>query len=196
MMEDMTLWIWVQAIFGAMLVGISKAGIPGVATLSVGIYALIFDPKDSVGILLPILTVANTVAILIYWKDGNWKIIIKFLPFTLIGIVIGYFTSDSIPKEKMCSTIGIMLILMTVLHFIRKWWTQKNSSEKSDQFSRNLLFTAIMGLLTGAVSLIANVGAPLTTIYLMTQKLNKIAFIGTAAWFYFIVNLFTHFLFS
>lgn len=46
-----------------------------------------------------------------------------------------------------------------------------------------------MGLLAGFATMIANAAMPVMTIYLISRRLRKEQFIGTAAWFFFLINL-------
>ena len=45
-----------------------------------------------------------------------------------------------------------------------------------------------MGVLAGFTTMIGNVAGPIMGIYLLSMGLDKHAFMGTAAWFYMIVN--------
>lgn len=45
-----------------------------------------------------------------------------------------------------------------------------------------------MGLLAGVSTMMANAAGPVMIIYLLAMKLDKTEFIGTRAWFFFLVN--------
>ena len=49
-------------------------------------------------------------------------------------------------------------------------------------------FTAATGLLAGFATLVANAAMPVMSIYLISQDFDKRQFIGTAAWFFLILN--------
>ena len=46
-----------------------------------------------------------------------------------------------------------------------------------------------MGIIGGFATMIGNVAGPIFAIYLLAMHLNKKSFIGTTAWFFFIINL-------
>ena len=46
------------------------------------------------------------------------------------------------------------------------------------------------GWLAGSTTMIANAAGPVMTIYLLACRLPKFEFVGTAAWFFFAINLF------
>jgi hypothetical protein len=49
-------------------------------------------------------------------------------------------------------------------------------------------FAAVMGLLAGTTTMVANAAGPVMMIYLLAMRLPKEEFIGTSAWFFFFVN--------
>lgn len=50
-------------------------------------------------------------------------------------------------------------------------------------------FVALTGFLAGFSTFIANAAMPVMSVYLISQGFNKREFIGTAAWFFFLLNL-------
>ena len=62
-------WMLLLALFGAMCIGLSKSGLAGTATLNVVIMAWIFGAKPSVGLVLPLLIVADLLGYLIDETD-------------------------------------------------------------------------------------------------------------------------------
>ena len=63
---DLTTTDWAVAFLCAMLVGFAKTGIGGVGILVVPLMAGIFPPMASVGILLPMLCIADFFAVKYY----------------------------------------------------------------------------------------------------------------------------------
>ena len=68
-MEELTQLHWIALLGGALIMGLSKGGIPGAGNLTVAIYALTledaFGPAGvalSVGLLLPVLISADLVS--------------------------------------------------------------------------------------------------------------------------------------
>ena len=53
-------WLFIQLIAG--VIAISKAGIPGLGILAVPLMAQVFEARSSVGMLLPMLIVADCAA--------------------------------------------------------------------------------------------------------------------------------------
>ena len=51
-------------------------------------------------------------------------------------------------------------------------------------------FAWTMGILAGAATMLANAAGPVFAIYLIAVGLPKMEFVGTSAWFFFIINAF------
>ena len=89
-------WILLLALFGAMCIGLSKSGLAGTATLNVVIMAKIFGAKPSVGIVLPMLIVADLMGYLINRKGGSWKQIVPMIPAAIVGVIAGWLLLDRV----------------------------------------------------------------------------------------------------
>ena len=49
-------------------------------------------------------------------------------------------------------------------------------------------FALVMGFTAGVTTMMANAAGPVMTVYLLAMQLPKVAFAGTSAWFFFIIN--------
>ena len=152
--------------------------------LIVPILAGIFGGKSSAGILLPMLSMADVFAVSYYHRHAEWKYVLKLLPSTvvgvLIGLVIGNMVNDQQFKEMMAVIILVGLAIMI--------WREKNKSGGS--IPHNWAFSSVVGLLAGFSTMIGNAAGPVMAIYLLSMNLPKNSFIGTGAWFFLIINLF------
>ena len=188
-MDQLTPELWLYGIIGAIFVGLGKGGLPGMGNLTVALYALVLpDPKLSVGVLLPILSCSDIFAVRIYRKHGDTKLIMKLLPWTGIGLVLGYLLFRVLDAEDVRTLIGGLLLGLTAIHLFRLWLISRSQSP-DNTVPDTLFFRAIMGVLGGFATMIANAAGPVAAFYFMAMRLPKYAFIGTTAWFFLIVNL-------
>ena len=58
-----------------------------------------------------------------------------------------------------------------------------------DRVPTHWAFVAGVGVLAGVTTMMANAAGPIMTIYLLAMRFDKKQFIGTQAWFFWIVNL-------
>ncbi len=180
---------WILGIVGALLIGLGKGGLPGAGNLTVAIYALIFEARASVGILLPVLIAADVVAVLVYRRHADWFYLVKLLPWMGAGILVGYASLWIIQSAAMAPLIGGILLSMTALHFLRVWHVRRYADGILANVPQTLGFQAGTGILGGFATMVANAAGPVAALYLLAVGLPKMAFIGTAAWCFFIVNL-------
>ena len=174
---------WVLIVLCAMLIGMSKTGVPGVSMIVVPTLALIFGGKQSTGVLLPILIVADVFAVIYYHRHANWKHLMRALPWAMAGLVlalwIGYMVNDLQFKQMIATIVFVSIVLMI--------WNDYGI--KNRVIADHWWFAAILGLAGGFETMIGNVAGPIFAIYLLAMHLDKKSFIGTTAWFFFIVNL-------
>lgn len=174
-------WIWV--IVAAFLVGFSKTGISGFTMLVIPILADVFGGKESTGIVLPMLIVGDMFAVWYYNRHTEWSNIRKLLLWTLVGLVLGLTVGKFINDSQFKTLIAIMiLICLFILVYIEKKGDSLNVPKK-------LWFYALTGILAGFASMIGNAAGPIFTIYLLAMDFKKNDFMGTTAWFFFIINL-------
>lgn len=173
---------WVVLAASAFAIGLSKTGLPGIGILVVPFLAMVFPPKASVGLLLPILVFADLFAVGYYRHHGRWQHLAKLLPWAVVGIGIGYLILSKIDNATLKPLIGIIVLGMLGVRL--------RSILKSDpeNLPDHWTFAALMGLMAGATTMMANAAGPVMVLYLLSMHLPRHKFIGTAAWFFFIVN--------
>lgn len=167
----------------AMFIGIGKAGLPGAGMLTIPIFASIIGSKPSTGYLLPLLIVADIVAVYHYRKNVHWKYLFRLFPFVVIGIIVAMLVGNSIDDKQFKWLLAAVILLGVVIMI----WRDIKKSELVIA-DKKYFFTS-MGFLGGFTSMIANGAGPVMSLYLMGAKLPKDNFIGTRAWFFFIMNL-------
>ena len=171
-------------VFSAMLLGLSKTGIPGVAVFAVVLMAFGFhgDAKYSVGVILPILIFCDFFAVTWLRRDVEWRRLWKLFPFVAIGIFVAWWTMDRLSNTTFKVGLGVLILVLLALEWLRRRLAM-------DRIPHQWWFTGFMGVLGGFSSTIANAGGPVMTVYLLSCGLDKRHFMGTCAWFFFLLNL-------
>jgi uncharacterized membrane protein YfcA len=168
---------------GAFLIGLSKTGLPGAGVLAVPIFAAILPARASTGVVLPLLIVGDVVAVAWYRRHAVWPHLVRLLPWALGGVAIGYWAMPFVSDRQFRPLIGGVVLAMLALNA----WRQRRPS-LTDAIPSRGWFAAVLGLLAGATTMMANAAGPIMTIYLLAMRLPKEAFIGTGAWYFFVVN--------
>lgn len=174
---------WLTVILVALLVGFSKTGIGGVTMLAIPILASVFGGKDSTGIMLPMLFVGDLFAVWYYRKSVDWKKVFQPLPWAILGIILGVVVGNYISDRTFLTLIGIIiLICLGILVYTE-------IKGKNIKIPGESWFYILVGILSGFASMIGNAAGPIFGIYLLALGFKKNNFMGTNAWFFFIVNL-------
>lgn len=181
---DLTGWEWFLAVLSAFLLGASKTGLSGAGMISIPVLAAIFGGKMSAGIVLPMLSFADVFAVSYYNRHAEWKYVFKLLPWAVLGILLGLYVGDLVSDQVFKEIIGIIVIVSIGIMIWRDM--QKNQLKIPDYW----WFSAIMGFSGGFATMIGNAAGPIMALYLLSMRLPKNAFIGTGAWFFFVINLF------
>ena len=180
---DLNLLDWTMVALCATMTGIAKTGIPGLGILVVPLMALVLPTKQSIGILLGILILADIFAIIYHRRNARWHHVLRLLPPTMAGIVVGYFGLKIVSDQQLKPIIGAIVLLMLVLNY---WRTR--TKNKNVPFPSPWPLAIWFGFMAGITTMMANAAGPVMIIYLLAMRLPKTEFVGTAAWFFFIVN--------
>ncbi len=181
------LWQWALGALGAFLVGLSKTGIPGLGILNVAIFALVFPARESVGLVLVILICGDIVAVSSYRRDASWPQLWRLFPWAAVGVVAGYFALGRVDDVQMRHLIGVILLSLVVFQYVRS--RRPSPPEGEDQRTRVWL-APVTGITAGFTTMVANAAGPVMVLYLLSMRLPKIVFVGTAAWYFLVLNVF------
>jgi len=166
----------------ALLVGMAKTGVSGVGMLAVPLMAIVFGGKQSAGVLLVILICADVIGAWYYNRHADWQLLRRILPLAFVGILLGTFIGHQIDDESFKVMMAVIIFLSVA---IMVWRERANDLA----IPSSTWFVVFFGLAGGFASMVGNVAGSVMTLYFLSMRLPKNQFIGTAAWFFLIVNL-------
>jgi uncharacterized membrane protein YfcA len=171
------------AVVGALAIGLAKTGIGGLGMLAVVIFANLMPAKAASGVVLPMLALADVVAVLAYRRHAQWKLLWKLFPWTAAGVVAGYLAMGRIDDRQASLMIGLIVLGLLGLHL----WRRRKGGELAEH---GAWFAPTVGILAGYTTLVANAAGPLMAIYLLAMRLPKMEYMGTGAVYFMVMNLF------
>lgn len=186
-MQDLTVWQWAIGFFAALFVGVSKTGIPGVGILVVPLLGIGFGSRLGAGVMLPMLIVGDMFAVAWYKQHAQWNKLIGLLPWVYTGVALGTVALVLTGKSKSLKdptdiVVGGLVIVMVVAHLLRSRLGEKLQPTSPAG-------VAGTGVAAGFSTTVSNAAGPVMQMYMAAHKLSKEAFMGTIAWYFFIVNL-------
>lgn len=207
---------WVLLGLGAALVGIAKTAINGAGTLAVALFALTLPARESTGALLPLLLVGDLIAVAIYRRHADWRLLAKVLPAVVPGLLLGSWFLGAAGDRTVQLAIGTLLLGLLgvqMWHSIRPRATRRVglsgrlpaqragipaaapgrgtlAGDAGRTGSRRRVFlAAVAGAAAGFATMTANAAGPLMTSYLVLLGLPVLGLLGTVSWFFLLVNL-------
>lgn len=174
---------WIVLAAGAMLIGMAKAGVKGMGIFVVPLMAAVFGGKASTGLVLPMLSLADIFAVSYYNRHAEWKYVLRLLPAALLGLGVGIWVGNVVSDAVFDDLIAWIIIGSLVLMI------GQELRKLPDLLVGSWGFGSFFGLLGGFTTMIGNAAGPVLAVYLLSVRLPKNQFIGTAAWFFMIINL-------
>lgn len=175
---------WACAATAAVCIGLSKTGFGGVGMVAVLLMAQVMPARESTGAVLPLLIVADVFAVRAFRRFTIWRHLLKLLPPALLGIVTGWWLMPRIPNGSFGPAIGWMVLALLVLTVLQKLFARVPAAA-----AEHPAIAWPVGWAAGVTTMLANAAGAVMTIYLLACRLPKYEFVGTAAWFFFIVNM-------
>jgi len=175
---------WALAYGAAFCIGLSKTGFGGVGMLAVLLMAQVMPARESTGAVLPLLIIADIFAIHAFRQFTVWRHLVKILPAAVLGIVCGWLLIPHLSAGIFGPLIGWMVLFLLALTIF-----QKLSNLLPATAAGHPSIAWPVGWIAGVTTMLANAAGAIMTIYLLACRLPKYEFVGTAAWFFFIVNV-------
>ena len=176
--------LWVLAIVAALCAGLAKTGFGGLGIVAVLLFAQIFPAKASTGALLPLMIFGDLIGVYFYRGHANWPDLIRLLPATLAGIICGWWLMPRIPDHDFIVFLGWLILGLMVLTVVQRRFPRVLLSAVDHP-----LLGLVAGWAAGLATMLANAAGAITAFYFLARRMDKMTFVGTAAWFYLVINL-------
>lgn len=178
---------FLAAATAAALIGVAKAGFgAGSGVIATPLVALTMPVPDAAALLLPVLIAGDLFAVWHYRRSASVGDLRLLLPAALAGIVLGSFAFDFLAPHGRALEVGVGVLALAFV----VWQTVRARVLRllADR-PPSRLWGAVLGGTAGFTSTIAHVGGPPIAVYLLPRGLGRELYVGTAAWFFFVVNL-------
>ena len=155
------------------------------------VFAAVLPARESAGALLPLLLVADVVAVRAYRRDADWPVLLCLFPSVAVGILVGALFISQVSDTGMRRTIGAVLLLLVGVHLSQRATQRRRPPADRATTTQGLPLRAIFfGVMTGFTTMVANAAGAVMALYLLSVGLGMATFLGTTAWFFLIVNAF------
>ncbi len=187
-MPELSALSWAVLGLGALIVGLSKAALPGGGTLAVALFASVLPAKSSTGTLLVLLIVGDLFAIWAYRRQADFALLRRLIPTVLVGILLGTVFLAVAGDAVVRRVIAVILLVLITVTLWRRYGPRRPDVDSVPGPGRRRV-AAVYGTLGGFTTMVANAGGPVMSMYFLARRLGVLAFLGTSAWFFFAVNV-------
>jgi uncharacterized protein len=179
-LEDIV--FWVLAGLAAVMVGLSKGGLPVVGMLAVPLMALVMSPVMAAGLLLPIYVISDMFGLWAYRHAYNKRVLAIMAPALTIGVVVGWATASVVSEDWVTLLVGVIGTVFALNLLVRRGPVR---AAKAADVAPGMFW----GSLAGFTSFVSHAGAPPYQVYVLPLRLEKAVFAGTTTIAFAYVNL-------
>lgn len=187
MPETWSLALVLVVSIAVLIYGFSKTGLPVAGVVAGPLIAAALGPAVGSGFVVPLLILGDLMGLALYRSHADWGLIRRLVPGVLAGFVITALLFKFVDMLIVGRILGI-LILASVILEVWRLRVDRNVSHDHPGLE-NRLAIAFFGTLTGMTTMGANAGGAAMTLYLVKMRVSMLAFMGTAAWFFLILNI-------
>lgn len=179
----MTLLQWLILLFSAVNVGFAKTGLQGSTMPAVIFMALAFGGQASSSMMLVMLIIGDLFAVKKYGKQVSIKSILRLMPATFIGVILGAFVGNVINDQQFMTLIAIIVFFCLFLLIVQE------INKRAVEFKDNPLISGIVGVVNGFASMVGNASGPIFNVYILAKNIKKEEMIASIAWFFICLNV-------
>ena len=163
------------AFLGVFVIGLSKAGFAtGLGMLSTPLMAQALPARTAIGVILPLLCLADVFTLAVYWRRWDLRLVAWPLVGTLIGIAAATGFVTSISDLALRRSIGGVGLVLTLLLIVR------NRYHPHAVYRPRPWHGVLVGVAAGVSSTIAHAAGPILALFLLAQRLDKTSFVATS----------------
>ncbi len=166
----------------AFLIGFEKAGVGGsLGHIVTVLVALTIPADDAIGLLLPMIILADWLAIGAHWRRWDKDILLRLLAMAAIGILLAGFAISSISEPMLRRIIAVAMLAFVAVNLSTR--NPRSGAAKAQRYAWPA------GLISGVTSTLAHLGGPPIISYLVTTDLNPRRLVATSAGLFAAMNL-------
>ncbi|WP_208348041.1 sulfite exporter TauE/SafE family protein [Pseudaestuariivita rosea] len=173
------------AVPAVLFAAISKAGFgSGAAFASASILALILEPAQALGVMLPLLMLIDVASLRPYWRKWDWAATKLLILGAVPGILVAIWLYQVANADVFRFLIGAISLLFVGYQAAGAWGLMKPR-----QTPLGPVAGFISGIVAGFTSFVSHAGGPAVAIYMLSQGVSKTTYQATTVIVFWIVNI-------
>ena len=152
---------WVLGCLAAVLVGLSKGGLPVVGMLAVPVLALAISPVAAAGLLLPVYVASDLIGLYAYRRAFDRRVLSILAPAAVLGVGFGWMTAASVPDRLVAGIVGAIGVAFALTLLLGR--RPENAGRGPARVGPGIFWGAI----TGYTSFVSHAGGPPYQVYVL-----------------------------
>ncbi|MGH1367698.1 MAG: sulfite exporter TauE/SafE family protein [Maritimibacter sp.] len=183
-MIETDLTFFALAIPAVLFAGISKGGFgSGAAFAATPILALILEPGQAVGMMLPLLMMMDVTALKPYWRKWDWPSAKMMIIGCVPGIALGGAFYQLANPDVFRVLIGLVALGFVAWQVARaKGWVALGNDTMPNRAG------IIAGIVGGFTSFVSHAGGPPAAVFLLSRGLSKTEYQATSVIVFWVMN--------
>jgi uncharacterized membrane protein YfcA len=156
---------------------------PVAGVLAGPLLAAALGPTAATGFMVPLLILGDLFALARYRQHADWGLIRRIIPGVLLGFLLTGVLFVALSLTALSRVIGVLILASVALEV----WRRRHPVEPPERPHPGAAL--FFGSLAGMTTMAANAGGTAMTLYLINMRVPMLAFMGTSAWFFFVLNV-------
>ena len=173
------------AIPAVLIAGVSKGGFgAGVGFVSTPLLALVLQPAQAVGLMLPLLMLMDVTGLRNYWRRWSWPHARLLMIGMVPGIGLGWLFFRVVSPDGLRLLVGGIAIGFVIFQVARgRGWLRPRSGDATPALG------VFWGTVAGFTSFVSHAGGPPASMYLLGAGLDKTRYQASTVIAFWWVNL-------
>lgn len=172
------------AVPAVLFAGVSKGGFgSGAAFAATPLLAVILEPGEAIGLMLPLLMLMDVATLGSYWRQWNGRDALRLILGAAPGIAIGAWLYRSADPDAVRLLLGAIALGFVAFQIVR---TRRRVAPAERAVAAPWGWLA--GVATGFTSFISHAGGPPVAVYLLARGVSKRTFQATTVLVFWVVN--------
>ncbi len=172
------------AVPAAFIAGVSKGGFGGgPAFAATALMALIMSPAMALGIMLPLLMIADLATLRPFWKQWDTEAAKALIYGGLPGVILGAALYKLANADVLRVLIGLISLIFVVFQMARaQGWIAPAKAPLGKSVG------LIAGVVSGFTSFVSHAGGPPAAMYLLSKGMGKTTYQATTVLAFWAIN--------
>jgi uncharacterized membrane protein YfcA len=83
--------------------------------------ALVLPANQAIGLVLPILMLAEVFAVAAHWRGWNGRLVWLLIPGAVVGVTIGTYFITTAPTRALQIALGVIVLLFAIYKIFEKF---------------------------------------------------------------------------